>query len=323
MTSRPVPTAVSVARPAAGAGPRRPRSGRTQRPAWMGEPSKLGFGARGLVLGLGCLAVLVPFWAVLVTSIASPEEINRAGGFVLWTNEPTLDSYRAVLSGGIVTRALLVSGGITAVGTALSLVTTIALAYALSRPGSLLHKPVLLMTVFTLLFNPGIIPMYLTVKQLGLLDNYLALILPVLVNAFNVIVMRAFFQGIPGELRESAHMDGAGEIRILLRIVLPLSKAVVSVIGLFYAVAYWNAFFSAMLYLQSSEKFPLQLVLRTYVVNNTPIGSDQLSSNLENLPPQISVQMAILVISVLPILFIYPFIQKHFAKGLMVGAVKG
>jgi putative aldouronate transport system permease protein len=242
---------------------------------------------------------------------------------VLWTNEPTLDSYRAVLSGGIVTRALLVSAGITVVGTALSLVSTIALAYALSRPGSLLQKPILLMTVFTLLFNPGIIPMYLTVKQLGLLDSYLALILPVLVNAFNVIVMRAFFQEIPRELRESAYMDGAGEMRILLRIVLPLSKAVVAVIGLFYAVAYWNAFFSAMLYLQSSEKWPLQLVLRTYVVNNTPIGADQLSSNLENLPPQISVQMAILVISVLPILFIYPFIQKHFAKGLMVGAVKG
>ncbi|MET7335622.1 carbohydrate ABC transporter permease [Nonomuraea sp. NPDC005650] len=312
-----------MARPAAGTGPRRPRSGRSQRPVWMGEPSKLGVGARGLVLGLGCLAVLVPFWAVLMTSIASPEEVNRAGGFVLWTNEPTLDSYRAVLSGGIVTRALLVSAGITVVGTALSLVATIALAYALSRPASLLQKPILLMTVFTLLFNPGIIPMYLTVKQLGLLDNYLALILPVLVNAFNVIVMRAFFQEIPRELRESAYMDGAGEMRILLRIVLPLSKAVVAVIGLFYAVAYWNAFFSAMLYLQSSEKWPLQLVLRTYVVNNTPIGSDQLSSNLENLPPQISVQMAILVISVLPILFIYPFIQKHFAKGLMVGAVKG
>lgn len=289
----------------------------------MGEPSKLGIGARGLVLGLGCLAVVVPFWAVLMTSIAAPEEINRAGGFVLWTNEPTLDAYRAVLSGGIVTRALLVSAGITAVGTALSLVATIALAYALSRPASLLHKPILLMTVFTLLFNPGIIPMYLTVKQLGLLDNYLALILPVLVNAFNVIVMRAFFLGIPGELLESAYMDGAGEGRILLRIVLPLSKAVVSVIGLFYAVAYWNAFFSAMLYMQSASKWPLQLVLRTYIVNDTPIGSDQLSSNLENLPPQISVQMAILVISILPILLIYPFIQKHFAKGLMVGAVKG
>lgn len=323
MTSGPVVPAAPVARPAGGARPRRPRSGRGRRPAWMGEPSRLGIGARGLVLGLGCLAVVVPFWAVLVTSIASPEEIGRAGGFVLWTREPTLDAYRAVLSGGIVTRALMVSAGITAVGTALSLVATIALAYALSRPGSLLHKPILLMTVFTLLFNPGIIPMYLTVKQLGLLDNYLALILPVLVNAFNVIVMRAFFMEIPGELLESAFMDGAGEMRILLRIVLPLSKAVVSVIGLFYAVAYWNAFFSAMLYLQSPEKWPLQLVLRTYVVNDTPIGSDQLSSNLANLPPQISVQMAILVISILPILLIYPFIQKNFAKGLMVGAVKG
>ncbi|MFC0529193.1 carbohydrate ABC transporter permease [Phytohabitans kaempferiae] len=323
MTSGLVTPPATAVRPASGARPRRPRSGRGERPSWMGEPSRLGIGARGLVLGLGCLAVVVPFWAVLMTSIASPAEITRAGGFVLWTREPTLDAYQAVLSGGIVTRALIVSVGITVVGTALSLVATIALAYALSRPGSLLHKPILLMTLFTLLFNPGMIPMYLTVKQLGLLDNYLALILPVLVNAFNVIVMRAFFLEIPDELLDSAHIDGAGELRILLRIVLPLSKAVVAVIGLFYAVAYWNAFFSAMLYMQSPEKWPLQLVLRTYVVNNTPIGSDQLSSNLENLPPQISVQMAILVISILPILLIYPFIQKHFAKGLMVGAVKG
>jgi len=323
MTSGLVTRPATAVRSASGEPPRRARSVRSERPSWMGEPSRLGMGARGFVLGLGCLAVVVPFWAVLITSIASPAEITRAGGFVLWTHEPTLDAYQAVLSGGMVTRALIVSVGITVVGTALSLVATIALAYALSRPGSLLHKPILLMTLFTLLFNPGMIPMYLTVKQLGLLDNYLALILPVLVNAFNVIVMRAFFLEIPDELLDSAHIDGAGELRILLRIVLPLSKAVVVVIGLFYAVAYWNAFFSAMLYMQSPEKWPLQLVLRTYIINDTPIGADQLSSNLENLPPQISVQMAILVISILPILLIYPFIQKHFAKGLMVGAVKG
>jgi putative aldouronate transport system permease protein len=167
------------------------------------------------------------------------------------------------------------------------------------------------------------IPMYLIVKQLGLIDNLAALILPVVVNAFNVIVMRSFFLELPGELTESAKIDGAGELRILTFIVLPLSKAVVAVVGLFYAVAYWNAFFSALLYLPSPEKWPLQLVLRTFVVNQTPLGTDELSASTESLPPQASIQMAILVMSVIPILIIYPFIQKHFSKGLLIGAVKG
>ena len=135
---------------------RRPSRRSTEtRPAWMGRPSKLAVAARGLVLGLGCIAVILPFVAVLMTSLASQTEITASGGFVLWTNEPSLAAYRAVLSGGVVTRAMVISIAITVIGTALSLVCTISLAYALSRPGSLLHKPILLMTLFTLLFNPG------------------------------------------------------------------------------------------------------------------------------------------------------------------------
>jgi putative aldouronate transport system permease protein len=143
----------------------------------------------------------------------------------------------------------------------------------------------------------------------------------VLVNAFNVIVMRAFFQELPQELFESAAIDGAGSATILFKIVLPLSKAVLAVIGLFYAVAYWNAFFNALLFIQSSDKWPMALVLRTYVVNQTTIGGDQVSA--EVLPPQLSLQMAILVIAIVPILVLYPFLQRHFAKGVMIGAVKG
>ncbi len=294
-----------------------------ERPAWMGRQPRWATAARGVLLTAACLAVIVPFVAVVMTSLAPQRDISARGGLVLFTSEPSLAAYRAVLSGGVVTRALTVSVVVTAVGTILSLACTIMLAYALSRPGSLLHKPILLMTLFTLLFNPGMIPMYLIVKQLGLIDNLAALILPVVVNAFNVIVMRSFFLELPGELTESAKIDGAGELRILTSIVLPLSKAVVAVVGLFYAVAYWNAFFSALLYLPSPEKWPLQLVLRTFVVNQTPLGTDELSASTESLPPQASIQMAILVMSVIPILIIYPFIQKHFSKGLLIGAVKG
>ncbi|WP_152362522.1 carbohydrate ABC transporter permease [Microlunatus speluncae] len=293
------------------------------RPIWMGRPSILARAGRGIVLGLACLAVIVPFVAVIMTSIASQREVSAAGGFVLFTTDPTLGAYRAVLSGGVVTRALFVSIGVTVIGTVLSVVCTIMLAYALSRPGALLHKPILLLTLFTLLFSPGMIPMYLIVRQLGLIDNLAALILPVLINAFNVIVMRSFFLELPGELIESAKIDGAGELRILTTIVVPLSRAVIAVVGLFYAVAYWNAFFSALLYLPSPEKWPLQLVLRTFVVNQTPLGTDELAVGAETMPPQTSIQMAILVISIVPILIVYPFIQKHFSKGLLIGAVKG
>lgn len=295
----------------------------TLRPVWMEKPSPLMTAAKGVVLLICCLLVLVPFLAVISTSLASQQALNEAGGFLLLPKDPSFDAYRAIFAGGVVTRATLVSVGVTVVGTFLSLACTAALAYGLSRPGSLLHRPMIFLLLGSLLFSPGLIPTYLMVKQLGLLDSYWSLILPVLVNGFNVIVMRAFFMELPEELLESAKLDGASELRILLQIVLPLSKAVMAVIGLFYAVAYWNAFFNALLYMSTPEKWPMSLVLRTYVVNQSPLGTDQLAIGAEALPPQQSIQMAILVVSIVPILLVYPFLQRHFAKGVLIGAVKG
>jgi putative aldouronate transport system permease protein len=210
---------------------------------------------------------------------------------------------------------------VTVVGTALSLTVSCLLAYALSRPSFSAGRPILLVILFSMLFSPGIIPTYLVVKGAGLLDSIWALIVPTMVSAFNVIVLRAFFMNLPNEITESARIDGAGELKTFGYIVLPLSKAVLSVIGLFYAVAYWNAFFGALLYLNDSKLWPLQLVLRTYVINDTQLGSAELGTEL--LPPQASIQMAILVVSIVPILIIYPFLQRHFAKGVLTGAVKG
>jgi putative aldouronate transport system permease protein len=287
-------------------------------------PPSLGVRAvKGLVLLVACAVVVLPFVGIVSTSLASQRQVTDAGGFVLFPDSANLAAYRAVFAGGVVTRALVISIGITVVGTAVSLLCTATLAYALSRPRSFGHKPILLMVLFTLLFTPGIIPSYLTVRQLGLLDSYWSLIIPTAVNAFNVIVMRSFFMGLPTEILESARIDGAGELTMLRRIVLPLSKAVLSVIGLFYAVGYWNAFFNALLYLNDNAKWPLQLVLRTYVVNNAELGVSQVGGGGEALPPQQSLQMAILVISVVPILLVYPFLQRHFAKGVLTGAVKG
>jgi putative aldouronate transport system permease protein len=138
-----------------------------------------------------------------------------------------------------------------------------------------------------------------------------------------VIVVRAFIMNIPQDLIDSAKIDGATEFQVLRRIILPLSKAVLSVVGLFFAVGYWNSFFNALLYINDSTKWPLQLVLRTYVVNNAPLGSDALQVSAESLPPPQSLQMAILVISLVPIVMVYPFLQRHFAKGVLTGAVKG
>ncbi|GAA3740381.1 carbohydrate ABC transporter permease [Plantactinospora mayteni] len=278
---------------------------------------------KGVVLALCCAAVVVPFLGIVSTSLATHEQITRDGGFVLVPDEVSFAAYTAILSGGVVTRATLVSLFVTVAGTALSMATTILLAYGLSRPRSTAHRPLLMVVLFALLFAPGIIPSYLVVKSLGLLDSYWALILPVAVNAFNVIILRAFFMDLPREVIDSARIDGAGDVAILFRIVLPLSKAVLAVIGLFYAVAYWNAFFSALLYLNDTAKWPLQLVLRTYVVNQTQLGVDQLGSAGAALPPQEAIQMAILVLSVVPVLVVYPFVQRHFTKGVLIGAVKG
>ncbi|MFI5630173.1 carbohydrate ABC transporter permease [Streptomyces sp. NPDC051664] len=289
--------------------------------AWEEPPTRLGSAAKAVVITVIVAVMTVPFLIVLSTSLASREEITAAGGYVLFPTEPTLQAYRTILSGGLVTRAVTVSVLITGVGTALSLLTTIALAYALSKRGVPGSKPVLLLVLFTLLFAPGMIPMYVLVRELGLLDSYWALILPGLVNAFNLVVMRAFFMNIPDELYQAARIDGAGDWRILTRIVLPLSKGVIAVVGLFYAVTYWNAFFNAMLYLNDSGKWPVQLLLRTYVVQNKQMAADQLG--VAHLPPQQSISMAVVMIALIPILLLYPFLQKYFTKGVLTGAIKG
>jgi putative aldouronate transport system permease protein len=286
------------------------------------EPSLPVRGVKGLVLTVCCAVVAVPFVGVISTSLATQKQITDSGGFVVIPAQVTLAAYRAIFAGGVVTRALGVSAFITVTGTAISLVCTAGLAYALSRPRSFGHKPLLMLVLFALLFTPGIIPSYLVVKEFGLLNSYWSLIVPTAVNAFNVIVLRAFFMGLPPALIDSARIDGASEATILRRVVLPLSKAAMAVVGLFYAVGYWNAFFNALLYINDTSKWPLQLVIQTYVVNNAELGTGQLAPG-EVLPPQQSLQMAILVVSVVPILLIYPFLQRHFAKGVLTGAVKG
>jgi len=308
--------------------PRRRRH--PERPVWMEEPSRLGTAAKGVVLTLIVLAVAFPTYVIVLTSLSSQATINEAGGLVVIPGELTLDAYIRIFSGGVVTRAVLVSTGVTVVGTALSLAVTVLAAYGLSRPGSLLHRPLLFFVLVTFLIGPGIIPSYLLVSSLGLTDTYAALILPIAINAFNLVVMRTFFMSIPGELLDSARVDGASDFTILRRIVVPLSKPVIAVVGLFYAVGYWNNFFQAMLYVSDARKWPIQLVLRQYVVQGSPLPtgaggvppSSEVLGDMASAAP-LSIKMAIVVITVLPAVLVYPFVQRHFTKGVIIGAIKG
>ncbi|MEV0914768.1 carbohydrate ABC transporter permease [Streptomyces sp. NPDC049967] len=286
----------------------------------MERPTRMGQTAKAVAVVVVVLAVAYPLVGVIGTSFASQTDIIKASGLVLWPDHPNLDAYRTIFTGGVVTRALLVSVGITVFGTLASLLVTVGMAYGLSRREVTGSRPILMIALFTMLFNAGIIPNFLLVKGLGLYDTYAALVMPTLVSAFNLVVLRSFFMSLPDELYDAAKVDGAGDIRILVRIVLPLSKAVLAVISLFYAVTYWNAFFNSLLYLNDSDKWPLPMVLRTYVLQGQSLNS---ASAGEVLAPQQAVQMAVLVIAVVPILCVYPFLQRYFTKGVLTGAVKG
>lgn len=289
------------------------------RPVWAGKPQPVVLLLKALAILVALTVALFPFLMVISTSLSSAADVTAAGGYVLWPRSVTFEAYEQILSGGLVTRAILVTAAVTAVGTTISVASTVLAAWALSRP-SFFQRPVLMFVLLTFLFSPGMIPLYLMVKQLGLLDSLWSLILPSAFSVFNMIVVRGFMMGIPQELVDSAKIDGAGELRILLRIILPLSRAVIAVVALFYAVGYWNSFFNAMLYIDDTSKWTLQLVLRTYVLQ----GSSLVEASTDSVtPPAQSIQMAVVMIAIIPILCAYPLVQRHLTKGVLTGAVKG
>ncbi|MGW0611879.1 carbohydrate ABC transporter permease [Streptomyces sp. NPDC002788] len=292
------------------------------RPAWEEAPSRAGLAGKGLALSLACLAILFPLWIVVVTSLSSRKTIDEAGGLVMVPKDITFIAYQELLSGGQVTRAAIISVLVTLVGTLFSMTVSVLCAYGLSRSGSLGHRWILMTLLATMFFSAGLIPTYLLVQSLGLTDSYLALILPSALSVFNILVLRGFFMGISQELIDSARIDGAGEFRILRQIVMPLSRAVLAVITLFYAVGYWSAWFNASLYLNDQDMMPLQNVMIQLVQKQeAPVGLGQAikTGQLSGL----AVQMAVMVMALLPVAVMSPFVQRHFKKGMLTGAVKG
>lgn len=269
-------------------------------------------------------AFVIPFIHILFASISDPVRILRTVGLVLWPKGFTLKGYLYAFNNRGIYRGFLNTLLYVAAGTSLNVLCTAAMAYILSRK-NVLFKPVMMfLLVFTMFFSGGLIPFYLQVRNLGLYNSRLAVIIPGLVSVMNMIIMRTAFMELPESLVESAKMDGAGHLRILFRIVLPLSKAVVSVIALFYAVSHWNAWFNASIFLRERNKYPLQLILREIlVIDDVTAKNDSLMEALEMDFYRPLVKYATIIIATAPILFVYPFIQKHFTKGVMIGSVKG
>lgn len=276
-----------------------------------------------LVLALIAILMLIPFVHIFSVSFSSLQDVLQKK-FILWPTNWATEAYQAIFASGHFIRSLWVTVLITAVGTAISLFLTATMAYGLTR-NVLGQRVMLLLVVFTILFNAGMIPMYLIVKETMLMNSIWALIIPTAISSFNLIVIRQFFLSIPNELNEAALIDGANELRSFWSVILPLSKPSLAAFGLFYAVGYWNKYFEGILYLDDAAKWPIQVVLRQIVILNettSAIGSDVLLM-LENPPPPVTIQMAAILVATLPILLVYPFVQKHFAKGVMIGSVKG
>lgn len=271
-----------------------------------------------IVLALVGLAAVVPLLYVVSVSLTPYAEVLKNGGYVIIPKEITFSAYSKLLSNPAIWNGMKITLFVTIVGTAINLILTVLFAYPLSRKGLPHRKFFLFIIVFTLLFSGGIIPTYLVVKNTGLIDTVWSLILPNAIWSFNVLIMKSFFENLPEELFESARIDGAGEFRILWQLVVPLSLPSVLTIGLFYAVGHWNQFFQAIMYVTDRELFPLQVVVREILML-----SQQGTESAENMVPTVTLQMAAVIVASLPIVVIYPFLQKHFTKGMLLGSVKG
>lgn len=270
-----------------------------------------------IVLAVLCL---FPFLYVLAVSVTPESEVLRRG-IVIIPESFTFIAYKEVfLSHGIV-QAYKITLFRTIVGTALNVFFTIIAAYPLSKkylPG---RSSFLLFIVFTMMFGGGLIPTYLLIRSLGLLDSPWVLIVPHLISAFNLVIIKGFFEQLPAEIEESARVDGASELQSLWKIILPLSMPVIATISLFYAVGHWNSYFDAVVYINDSNLMPLQVILRNILLNVASQNADSLANS--GTVSTFAVQMAAVVVTTIPILIVYPFMQKHFTKGMLMGSIKG
>ncbi len=277
-----------------------------------------------LIVGLVALTTVLPIIYIIFNSFATEFELETRPMFIIpqiWS----VDAYKYIFASNKIVRSFGNSIFITVCGTAINLFCTVTLAYPLSKKFIRGRNFFLNMVIFSMFFSGGMIPGYVVVSSwLKLRGTYWAILLPGAISAYNMMIVKNFFQGIPAELEESASLDGCNDLMILTRIVLPLSAPVLATFGLFYAVGHWNSYFSAMIYLTDDKMYPLQLILRNIIVTAEAAAGDMslMDPNFVE-PPKQSIKMAVIVVATVPIMCVYPFLQKYFVKGVMVGALKG
>jgi len=289
--------------------------------ATLGE--KLFYGFNYFILSIAALSCILPLFHIVSLSLSSSEAITL-GQVGLWPVELSFDAYLKLFTGTDVLGAFKNSLIITIVGTALNMLFTILTAYPLSRSYFYGRRMFTLAIVFTMLFTAGLIPNYLLIKQLGLLDSYFALWLPALISAYNLLILRTFFENVPVEIEEAARMDGCGEWRIIFQIIMPLSLPVIATVSLFYGVNHWNAFFNVLIYINDPAKANLSVLVQNMIRSQSLLAEMAMldPDAFRSLTPE-SIKSAGIIVMVLPMLIVYPFLQKYFVKGVLIGSVKG
>ncbi len=294
----------------------------------MGNISK---GEKGFIitayvlLVLLSLAIIIPVLSVVVNSFVSAAEVARRGQFIFWPEDFDFSAYIMLFNSDRIYSGYANTLFVTIVGTALSMLLTISLAYPLSKKDLRGRNAILGMVFFTMLFNAGTIPNFLLIKEIGLLDTRWALVLPYICNTWNMLIMRNFFYAIPDSLEEAAYLDGANQMQVIITVILPLSLPSIATISMFYAVSFWNAWFPGVMYVTNKSLQPVQNIMRSIIVAASGQMEDLgiMQDNIEIMPTSNTIKCAAIVITTVPILCVYPFIQKYFVKGVMVGSVKG
>ena len=275
-----------------------------------------------IVCGLLGLCMLAPFVYIVAGSFATEKELTERAFFLI-PKEPSLTAYKYIWEQKTIFIGLFNSVKVTLLGTVWCMFITVLFAYPLSKAHLRGKNIILNLVIVTMLVSGGMIPSYLLIKSLKMLNTHWALIIPAAFSAFNMIIVKKFFAELPIELEEAAYMDGANDWTVFYKVCLPLSKPVIASISLFYGVDFWNNYFNAMIYLNDKDKYTVQVILRQIMTLAQALQTDQVDFGTEILPPDKAVRMACTVVATLPILIVYPFLQKHFAQGVMVGSVKG
>ncbi len=277
------------------------------------------------VLIFSLLLVLIPLINVVAQSLSSPSEVIKGNVFLL-PKGFNFNAYKEIMKNKLLLSGFSNSFFYTILGTLINVVMTVMVAYPLSRKDFVGRGTFTAMFVFTMIFTAPLIPVYLNIKRLNMLNTVWAMVIPGAVSVYNMIIARTFFQSnLPGEMLESAEIDGANDIQVLMKLVLPLSKSVLAVLVLFYAVAHWNSYFNAFIYLSSESKFPLQVVLRN-ILSNAQAMEEMVNASTDQsmrLAMIYVLKYAVIVFGSVPVICLYPFVQKHFVKGVMIGSVKG